>query len=127
MSNSILPFLFSIQRRNTVGYNSPPHSGKEKGEKKENEAVWLLFSERKRKMKIERNEKIFSTSISSRNGEYGWEWVGKIEEKEIVGKTLEECFEKVIEESGAKEFELIPQKISYNEIGSYLLILKKER
>ncbi len=78
-------------------------------------------------MKIEKNEKIFSTSLSFRRKEEGWEWVGKIGEKEIIGETLEECFEKIIEESGANEFELIPQKISYNEIGSYLLILKKER
>lgn len=126
MSSSILPSLLSLQRRNAAQHSSS-YNEKGKGEKKENEAVWLLIPERERKMKIERNEKIFSTSISARNGEYGWEWVGKLGEKEIIGTTLEECFEKVIEESEANEFELIPQKIAYNAIDSYLLILKKER
>ena len=79
-------------------------------------------------MKIEKDFKLLFIPLSSRkNMEDEWEWVGKIGEREIAGEKLEECLERILETTEAVEFELVPQKISYNEIGSYLLILKTER
>jgi hypothetical protein len=78
-------------------------------------------------MKIEKNSELLFCSLSFRRRSLEeWEWVGKIGEREIIGETLEDCFRKMIAETNAIEFEFVPQKFSYNEVGSYMVILKTE-
>ena len=76
-------------------------------------------------MKVEKDFKFLFCSLSFRKNESDeWEWVGKVGEKEIVGESFEDCFERVLEKTEAVEFDFVPRKMSYNEVGNYTLILK---
>ena len=79
-------------------------------------------------MKVEKSSELLFLSLSlKKNEEDEWEWRGKIGEKEIVGETIEECVKRILKETNAIEFELVPSKIAYNQIETYHLILKTEK
>ena len=78
-------------------------------------------------MKAEKEFKFIFCSLSSRKKEEdNLEWVGNPEGKEIKGESFDECLERIVEATEAVECEVIPPKITYNQIQTYHVILRTE-
>ena len=122
MNAAIIAAIMTAQR-----YSSSQTQNKFKHNHSDTECVAsrLLLQEGKATiMKIADNETIISTTIHGCYHNDGYRWSGNINDQKIAGPTIEACLDKIIEESHAKEIQLIPHEIAGDTVNCYLLLLK---
>lgn len=91
----------------------------------ESVATWFLLQKGNNiTMKIAFSETIISTIMRGYHCTRGYEYAATINGQKITASTVEDCLQKVIETTHAKEIQLIPHSIDSSTINSYLLLLK---
>ena len=122
------PAIHSVIRNRIL--SSSRVGGKEKGNEKEERSFssFLLFQEREIRMEVKENEKIIVDPIKyqyvKEEAAVGWYWVGVAGEKRTIANTVEKCIEKLVNETKAKEFQLIPKTIEKDSVSEFILVLK---